>query len=280
MIEITEYLDYRGFLKDHFEEQRKRFRHFTYRYVAGKTGLDASFYVKVLQKQLHLSNKSIPMMAAFLNLDKRQAQYFALLVRFNKAKLPEESKLYFEKLMRMKGPAATVLEPGQYEFFQKWYYAAIKESLSILRFKDEYADLARSMIPPINEAQARKAVQLLAGLGLIRKEADGTHVLTDRNITTGESWKTMAPIAIRGFQKEFLRRAEDALDIIPAADRDISTLTFSISGRMVAAMRERIAEMRKELIMMANGDPEPDRVFQLNVQLFPLMAAPARKAAP
>lgn len=277
MIDIHDYLDYRSYLKDHFEAQRKRFKYFTYRYIAGKTGLDASFYVKVLQKQLHLSNKSIPMMAGFLNLDKRRAQFFALLVKFNKAKLPEESKLYFEKLIRMKGPYSTTIEPGQYEFFQKWYHAAIKESLSILRLKDGFAELGRMLIPPVPEASVRRAVGLLESLGLARKDPEGTYVLVDKNITTGDGWKTMAPIAIRNFQKEFLQRAHDALDITPKEDRDISTLTFSISRKMVPAMRERIAEMRRELTLMANEDQDADCVYHLNVQLFPLLDTRQRR---
>jgi uncharacterized protein (TIGR02147 family) len=271
MPDIYEYLEYRLFLKDHFEEQRKRFRHFTYRYIAGKTGLDASFYVKVLQKQLHLSTKSIPVMADFLNLDKRQAQYFSLLIKFNKANSPDECKIYFEKLIRLKGPASKVLDPRQYEFFKKWYHAAIKEALNFLPLKDEFAELGRRLVPPITEAQVRKAVTLLEELGLIRKDPQGVFVLVDKNITTGDGWKSIAPIAIRNFQKEFLQRAHDALDIIPKEDRDISTLTFSVSRQTVSAMRERISEMRKELIQMANGDQHLDCVYQLNVQLFPLL---------
>lgn len=272
MPEIYDYLEYRDFLKDHFEEQRKRFRYFTYRYVAGKTGLDASFYVKVIQKQLHLSDKSISGMAGFLKLGKPETQYFSMLVKFNKAKSSDEAKLFFEKLIKMKGPDATVLQPRQYEFFSRWYHAAIKESLSFLSLKDGFADLGQRLIPPIPESQVKQAVTLLEELGLIRRLPEGGYGLVDKNITTGDSWKLIGPIAIRNFQKEFLHRAHDALDIVPKEERDVSTLTFSASKGRISAMRERIAEMRKELIQMANDDQEVDTVYQLNIQLFPLLA--------
>ena len=52
MEDILNYLDYREYLRDHFNESKKKHSFFSFRYVAGKTGLDASFYVKVLNKRL------------------------------------------------------------------------------------------------------------------------------------------------------------------------------------------------------------------------------------
>ena len=49
MISIYDYLDYRKFLSDWFDESKKRNSFVSYRYVSGKVHLDASFLVKVFQ---------------------------------------------------------------------------------------------------------------------------------------------------------------------------------------------------------------------------------------
>ena len=35
-------------------------------------------------------------------------------------------------------------------------------------------------------------------------------------------------------------------------------------------MRQRIADFRKSIMLLAEEDQEPDEIFQLNIQLFPL----------
>jgi uncharacterized protein (TIGR02147 family) len=54
--------------------------------------------------------------------------------------------------------------------------------------------------------------------------------------------------------------------------RDISTLTLSISESSLQRMKEKIRECRRELLEIAKADEHADRVYQLNLQLFPLSA--------
>jgi hypothetical protein len=98
---IFKYLDYRDFLKDHYEYSKKRHGFFSFRYIAFKTGLDASFYVKVLQKQQHLSLKSLPAIVNFLGFKKNESKYFNLLVRYNRTKQEDEARIYLEKLTEL-----------------------------------------------------------------------------------------------------------------------------------------------------------------------------------
>jgi uncharacterized protein (TIGR02147 family) len=264
---IFDYLDYREYLRDHYDSNKARNSFFSFRYIAAKTGLDSSFYVKVLQKQMHLSLKSLPRLTDFLNLNKKEIEYFTLLVRFNRAHNKDEMRLYFEKIIEFRELRINALDADKYEYFSKWYYVAIREILNYTRFVGDYKSLAARLNPPISEAKARKAIELLVKLGLVVKNDQGIFEQTNQFITTGESWDS---IAIENFQREMLHLAEESINIIPKRDRETSTVTVSVSWPCFEAMKERLREFRKELLEMARIERDPDGVFQVNFQIFPL----------
>jgi uncharacterized protein (TIGR02147 family) len=67
-----------------------------------------------------------------------------------------------------------------------------------------------------------------------------------------------------------LDRASDALDTIPREEREISSLTLCIGQEVMLDLKERIREFRRELLQLAELSGDPERVVQINFQLFPL----------
>lgn len=121
--------------------------------------------------------------------------------------------------------------------------------------------------PPISEAKAKDAIDLLIRLGLVKKNENGYYEQTEQFVTTGESWNS---IAIENFQRESLRLAADSISNVPKSHRETSTVTVSVSRKCFVEMKERLREIRKELLEMARMDSNPDGVFQINFQIFPL----------
>ncbi|MBD3320941.1 MAG: TIGR02147 family protein [Chitinivibrionales bacterium] len=267
MDSIFTYLEYRDFLKAHYEYMKKNHACFSYRYIAGKVGVDASYYVKVLQKQMHISDKSTTRFVQFLKLKKREEEYFKTLVKFNKAKQHDQIKFYFEKLISLRNPVAHKLDADKYEFFNKWYYIAVRELLNVIPFKGNYKELAARLVPPISRREAEKAVALLEKLGMVRKNEDGVYELTQQFITTGDAWR---PIAIRNFQKAIMQLGTEALERVSREDRDISTVTISTSKSTFETIKERLSDMRKEIMELAKNDVQVDDVYQVTIQVFPL----------
>jgi uncharacterized protein (TIGR02147 family) len=261
-------LEYRDFLRDYYEERKNRHNWFSYRYIASKTGVDASFLVKVIQKQMHLADRSISEMREFLGLQDKEGEYFETLVHFNKAKRPTEIKQYFEKIISLRTPYTSPLDANKYEFFHKWYNIAIYELLSFFPYRENEAHiLAQALNPPISVAECRRAIGLLESLQMIRKEPDGTYKHVEAVVSTGEHWRS---IAIHNFQKEVLQLGLDALNTVAIDLRDISTLTMSLSPTSVRFLKERLKEIRKEFIEIARNDVGPTEVFQFNLELFPV----------
>ena len=64
--------------------------------------------------------------------------------------------------------------------------------------------------------------------------------------------------------------AKRALDQLPREQRDISSLTLCVAESTLPVIKERIREFRRELLQLAELEALPERVVQLNFQMFPL----------
>jgi uncharacterized protein (TIGR02147 family) len=264
---IKEYLEYREFLKDFFEEKKKRNPYFSYRVMGKRVGIDASHLVKIFQKQRHIGTPLINELARFCELKDRDAQYFSALVHFNKAKSDADAKVYYEKLLELKGIRSIQLEKNQYEFYSKWYYSAILNLLEFYPFTNDYKALSQKLSPSITETQARRSIVLLENLGLIKRDKDGPFYLTNKLITTGEHCRS---VLVRAYQEETIKLASEALQNHPREKRNISTVTITISEKNLDIINDIIKEFREELLRYAEAEKNPDQVYQLNIQLFPL----------
>jgi uncharacterized protein (TIGR02147 family) len=271
MQHISDYLDYRDFLKDFYQDKKSHSSFYSYRIFASQVGLDTSYLAKVIMKKRHLAADSILKVAHYCGLSGKDAECFETLVHFGKAKTEKQSRLYFERILSLKDASARTLADKQYEYYTKWYYSALRSVLEYFDFHGDYVLLGRQLNPPVGAREARKAVRLLTSLGLIRKDESGRFVLTDAAITTGTQWDSAA---INAFQEETIALAREALARHPRTARDISTITMAINAEQFAEIKERVREFRSSLIKYVNENTKPDRVYHMNLQLVPLTKLP------
>lgn len=267
MPDIYTYYDYQKYLSDFYHEKKSQNAFFSYRYISQKVGIDHALLIKIFQGKRHLSSRSIQAFAALMGLSRRKAEYFEFLVLYGKAKTDRETKHYFEKLLAFSNIDSHKIESDKYEFYQKWYYSAVRELIRIYPIDTDFKTLAGLVEPSITPAEAKKAVGLLQRLGFIRKNRQGFFEQTDRFITTGDEWRS---IAIRSFQKECMKLASQALETIPKVERDISTVTVTLDDEGFEKARERVQFLQKEIVDIAASCGNVNRVYQINLQVFPL----------
>jgi uncharacterized protein (TIGR02147 family) len=267
MINIFDYLEYREYLRDYYQEQKRTKPFFSYRFIGNRVGMDSSFVIKVLQSGLHISPKRIESFIKLLNLNAQEAEYFEALVHFCRAKTQRQRAVYFDKLFAISVVKAYSLEAHHYEFFRKWYYSAVWAIINCSPFYGDFAELAGQCLPPITVRDAKRAIRLLERLGLIKKEKDGAFRTTDANLTTGQKWRSPA---IEGFQREMLRLASESVERFAKEERDLSTVTLCVDEKIMPEIREHIRQFRSSLVKLVNSHAGSTKVYQLNVQLFPL----------
>ena len=101
----------------------------------------------------------------------------------------------------------------------------MRELVTLVDFKDDYAALAKRVQPRITAGQAQESVGLLLELGLIRKEGS-RYVQTDKTVTTGDEVRSLI---VQKFHSQNLRLAEVALEKIPPLERDVSCMIVGLS---------------------------------------------------
>ncbi len=272
-ISVYDYTDYRAYLADYYKFKKKQSKAFSYRYFAQRANIKSSgFYKELVDGKRSLSRSLILKFSDVIKHSKKEAEYFENMVYFNEAKTVEEKRLYFKKMMASYDSKAYKLLSDQYEYFSKWYYVAIRELLSYVPFKNDYKMLAGSLNPSIRPDQAKKAIQILEKLNLIQKDTKGYYRRCEQVVSTGypKTDKRINLLNIINFQKSMMEMAHETYDRIPFKQIDMSTLTLSISEETYLAMKEDIAGFRSKLLGMAEKDAEPNRIYQLNYQFFPL----------
>jgi uncharacterized protein (TIGR02147 family) len=267
-VSIYDYTDYRLYLRDYYEEQKTKNPAFSYRYFARKAGFNSSgLYKDIVDGRTGITRSLILRFATAMKLSPKQQEYFETLVYFNEAKTVEEKKLYFERLMKYHNSKAFRVDASQYKYYSNWYYIAVRELLAIGNFKDDYAAIAQTLNPSIRSEQAKKSIEVLKKLGLIQKDKNGCYRSVDKILTTGPDIKSLA---IANFQKNMMEMAKEAIDRHAAQHRNISTVTFSVSGDTYNDIKAELDACRKKILGMVERSENEDRVCQLNMQLFPL----------
>jgi uncharacterized protein (TIGR02147 family) len=274
MVNIFDYYDYQKYLRAYYEDKRAVDHNYSYRFIQKRVGIDPGYLLKVFQGKKDLTDRFIPAFISLQKLTKRESAYFQLMVQFGRSKSNADIKRYFEQMLAYVEFSSNKVDADKYEFYQKWYYTAIRELVGIIRLKDDYDALAHMLEPSIRPTEAKKAVQLLERLDFIKKNSEGYYEATFRFITTGDDWRS---IAIRAFQKEALALAQCAIDSVPKEERDMSTVTLSLSPDGFNNLRACLERCRKEMLDIAHKDVDVNRSYHVSLSLFPI-TKPASEA--
>ncbi len=273
IVNIFDYTDYRKFLRDRSTYLKSIDAPVSYRHIAEVAGFKSpGFITQILDGRCGLPERFIEKIASTFQLKKREAKYFELMVRYNQAENHDEKKAFFRKMTAFKKGRVRTLEPDAYDFYDKWYYSAIRAVLNYHQFTGDYGALAKMVVPRITAAEARKAVAVLERLGLIERR-DGRYILTNNHLTTGPQADA---VVINNFVVNTLDIAKEALYSFPRNDRNFSALTLSVSRKGYDRLRDKIEALRAEMIAIVKDDTDIDRVVQVNFQLFPLTDVSAK----
>jgi uncharacterized protein (TIGR02147 family) len=273
---LFQYTDYRAFLRDYYEWAKKELRGFSHRSFLEKAGMSGPTYLKrVMEGQHDLTANSIPKFIKAMSLAQDEAGFFTALVTFNQAKTLQEKDSAFQTLMALKAPRQdSQLEQSQYDYYRDWYNIGIRELLATGDYPDDPTAISKDLAPPVSPKKVKKALELLKELGLIavnprgRLEATSTFLHSDPSIQS---------LLIPRFHQAMGKLAVEAVERFPKQERYFSGTTVSISAKTYELAIAKIRELRAELLQAVASDPDPDRVYHLNMQWFPLTSGPRKR---
>ena len=275
MPDIFAYTSYARFLRDWYAERKRRNPKFSYETLSRKAGFKSrSNLIEVSTGKKALTPSRIFGVAKALELGPRESEYFETLVRFNNAGTLKEREFHLARLGNLAGKSpGRVISEGQFAYFSEWHHPVIRELVCMPGFDGELGRLAKTLRPPVTARQAKQSVDLLLRLGLLEKTAQGRYRQADGAIQTEDE---LSSYIILRYQRENLGLAEEALDTVEPRHRDISTLTAGVSEACFLTLKKEIQAFRRHLSKIVEKDEGPDRVYQLNLQFFPVSEIPSQ----
>ena len=139
--------------------------------------------------------------------------------------------------------------------------------IGITKDTSDVGKLAKGLNPPISQDEARSALGILKQLGLVVPDGNGGWNITDQIISTGGEVKSQA---VRDFHRHTLELAQESIDRHKPEERDISSVVFTADESDLPEIRHRIEEFRRGLLQFARQSERADRVYALNIAMFPL----------
>lgn len=267
MESIFSYSDYRKYLADYFEEQKKDTTYFSHRYFAKKAGFSTSNFLHlVMVGKRNLTKQSLMRITLAMKLGKSESEYFENLVFFNQAGDIREKNLFYERLTAFR--KSTFVQPinaDQFEYYSNWHHPAVREIACFNQGRMDENEIAKTIRPKLTPREVKKSLDLLLRLGLLVRN-NGVFAQSSPLLTTGPE---VASNAISAFHIRTMALAAESIEAVPPDKRDISGLTLGITKNNFLKIKKRIQEFRREILSLAQEE-NPECVYQANFHLFPL----------
>jgi transcriptional regulator with XRE-family HTH domain len=238
-------------LKNEFQQRKDRNAQYSLRAFAKSLKIHSSTLSVILNGKRKISAKQAEKILRELNIDQIQKK---------------------EILLSLLNAPASVVNPILYETLSDEVFSIIGacEHFSLLACLDlttkgqRTEDLAEKL--QITQREARDCLERLGRLQLA-VQREGLWYSTGRKFSI---MNDIASSASRRVHHEYITKALSSLQSHVMEDRDISGVSMAISTKKLSMAKKMIANFSRELCEYLEADETKDKVYRLNIQLFPL----------
>lgn len=274
---LSMYTDYRLFLNDHFEFRRHETRHqlrpFSYSDFSAAADIRSPNYLKlIIAGERNLSPDMCKKFGRAMRMEKAELEEFETLVSYNQASDPLERNNSLKTLSELRAQKALDAGDIDVETWEKvpgwlsWViYALIDQSH--IQFSIDH--LKKVLRQKASEKDIQAAIDKLVASGDVRIE---NNIPYKNNKVISNSDKIPAAL-VRKLQAELVYLGLESLYRDAPTEREISGFTIAMTDEEFNWVRHELRKIRKELqtkLMMAREKGPGKKVFQVNIQLFPL----------
>lgn len=276
---LGNYMDYRLFLKDWYDYRRDQtkqdLRPYNYGVFSAAADIKSPNYLKmIIEGRRNLSPEMISKFARALAMNKELGEEFRLLVQFGQASDPAERNYFLKELSEFR--VQLKLKSGEidrktWEKIPNWIswilYAALDQQG--VEFSPVYLrDLLRGKA---SEVEIEEALKSLIRSGEVAQDEITGKLKKTRNII--ESAEDVPVALVRKLQSQLMYLGLESLFQDSAVEREFGSLTLSMTKSEFEELRFKLRQLRKATHkdnsikrMSSSGE----RVYQLNLQLFPV----------
>lgn len=273
---IFHYSDYRLFLKDYLKTLKDKDKKYSQRYIIMKIGESSAGWISdVIAGRKNINETQMFKLCQILDLDPRSEIFFELLVKFSQAGTHEERTRIYDKLRTFQECPSEILDVDRFDYFNKWYHAAIRELLLLKDFQGNFKILAASLCPSISEDEAKKSIELLVKLNMVSKKVGGNYTASTPHVSKK---KTFNSLHYRNYLQTNINLAMESMERFDNTVRDVSAINAVLTDEQFAEIREDIKSVRKKIIRLSEAatdeilreKQESYHIYQGVFGLFPL----------
>ena len=272
MSNVFEYVNYRTFLKDFYEEQKAAKTGFTYAKFSQKAGIRSPNYLKlVLDGRKNLTPQNLIRFAKAVGLTEMESDYFEALVHFNQATKSMEKDFYQDRMnrFRQRGESTSQKTLEEYEFdsMSSWIHHAIMVMTNLSYFREDPSWIRQKLFQLISEREADDILKQLQATKFVHRNESGRLVQTFRQVKTKPE---MQRLSAKMLYEGLFRRAMQSLTLSPSQEREFCASLVGISPSQVPELKRRVREFIRDLEDWALENPKPGAVYSLCFAGFPL----------
>ena len=259
---VYEYLAHGAFLADMIRWMSDRHRYMSMRWAARRLGMSHGTLSKVANGKRCLAEDKASELAKLLYLDEHETEYFELLVAKDSA-VTQAAQAHLERLVvgRRRVELANPLGDGHGACMEDWLVPVVLEQMGMPGAVADPEVLAPPIRPETTPARVSEALEILRRTGLLPDE-DGVVRTNSTGHTTDASGAD--------YHRQMITLGAESIERWSPDARFVSGFTASVSPQLMVRLRKQICELIESMLDQCDRDEAPDRVIQLNVQLFPM----------
>lgn len=251
-----------------FYEERKRSSLFSWREFSKLAGFASpNFMQLVCEGKSRLSKTGVGKVADAMGLAGADRDYFFAMERFGDARSDSMKLQAFNEMQKIaKENRLRVVDAEAFKYFESWVNPVLRELAPIMPGAKPL-ELARQCYPVVSAAEVRHSLDFMCHAEFLKKVGEDAYEQTEK-VVTGSS--EAIPLALRSMNRQMSKFATEAIDEVPPEKRHITGVTFGISEETYQWLVQKLETLRQQVVAMAAKEKEYDKVYRLNLQLFPL----------
>lgn len=265
-----EFTNYRELLKFLIEKRKEEGKTFSFRWFSQKAGYTSPNFLKlILEGKRNLTEDGVERVSQVFQFNQKERSFFRILVQLNQAKTNDHRQTLVNDLIKLLGPGGqSLLSIEQYNYYAKWYYIPLRELIGATDGRLTATEMARRIQPNLTTEQVEEALSTLRHLGLIKQEGESIS-LTEKLLTTGDE---VSMVGVTQYHLNMLRLAGESIARFSREEREVSSVTLSLTPAKASEAKKMIQEFRKKLWALETDETNKE-VYQINFQLFPMTSS-------
>ncbi|MES3038666.1 MAG: TIGR02147 family protein [Bdellovibrionota bacterium] len=274
---LGDYLDYRKYLADFYafkkQQTSRDLRPYNYQMFSAAADIRSPNYLKmIIEGKRNLSDDMVLKFGRALGLTKDQTEEFGILVMMNQTTDPAERSILLKNLVdhrvqqKIKSGAIDQKTWEKIPNWISWIIYAMADQKGISGDIQQIRSLLRNNASTDEIKDALDRLVLAGELEVTDEGLKKTHSLMD-------AAEDIPVDLVRKLQAQLMYLGLESLYKDTPTEREFGTLTMSLTHSEFEELKFKLRQMRKSIHKdnsIARMKASGERIYQLNIQLFPV----------